>query len=146
MKDDKLVLISGSGRGLGASIAESFANKGYKVAINYFKSEKQAHALADKLFSSKFNSILISLIFLGSALIIFVIFAVELGILNPPFSAHIPITVVIQLQRADDTKSVGAKACPFPLLSVGASVVILSFESKCVDTVLKFPMYLFSIE
>ena len=30
MKDDKLVLISGSGRGLGASIAESFANKGYK--------------------------------------------------------------------------------------------------------------------
>ena len=52
MKDDKLVLISGSGRGLGASIAESFANKGYKVAINYFKSEKQAHALADKLGSN----------------------------------------------------------------------------------------------
>ena len=51
MKDDKLVLISGSGRGLGASIAESFANKGYKVAINYFKSEKQAHELADKLGS-----------------------------------------------------------------------------------------------
>jgi 3-oxoacyl-[acyl-carrier protein] reductase len=49
MKDNKLVLISGSGRGLGASIAESFANRGYKVAINYCKSEKQAHELADKL-------------------------------------------------------------------------------------------------
>ena len=44
------------------------------------------------------------------------------------------------------TKSVGEKASPFPLLSSGASVVILSPEFKWVETVLKSPIYLFSIE
>ena len=38
---NKLVLVSGAGRGLGASIAESFVNSGYKVAINYFNSAKR---------------------------------------------------------------------------------------------------------
>ena len=32
---NKLVLISGSSRGLGAAIAKSFSNNGYEVAINY---------------------------------------------------------------------------------------------------------------
>ena len=45
----KLVLISGAGRGLGASIAESFVNSGYKVAINYFNSSKEAADLSRKL-------------------------------------------------------------------------------------------------
>ena len=52
MNDDKLVLISGSGRGLGASIAESFVNSGYKVAINYFNSAKEAEDLSRKLGDS----------------------------------------------------------------------------------------------
>ncbi len=45
----KLVLISGSGRGLGASIAKSFINKGYMVAINYSKSKEKAEKLAQDL-------------------------------------------------------------------------------------------------
>ena len=48
----KLVLISGAGRGLGASIAESFVNSGYKVAINYFNSAKEAEDLSKKLGDS----------------------------------------------------------------------------------------------
>ena len=49
---NKLVLISGAGRGLGASIAESFVNSGYKVAINYFNSAKEAEDLSRKLGDS----------------------------------------------------------------------------------------------
>ena len=45
----KLVLISGSGRGLGSSIARSFISSGYSVAINYMKSEEQAHNLSNEL-------------------------------------------------------------------------------------------------
>lgn len=45
----KLVLISGSGRGLGSSIARSFVNAGYSVAINYMKSGKQADNLSNEL-------------------------------------------------------------------------------------------------
>ena len=48
----KLVLISGAGRGLGASIAESFVNSGHKVAINYFNSSKEAADLSRKLGDS----------------------------------------------------------------------------------------------
>ena len=46
---NKLVLVSGAGRGLGASITESFVNSGYKVAINYFNSSKEAEDLSRKL-------------------------------------------------------------------------------------------------
>ena len=45
----KLVLISGSGRGLGSSIARSFISSGYRVAINYMKSEEEAHNLSNEL-------------------------------------------------------------------------------------------------
>lgn len=45
----ELVLISGSGRGLGASIAKSFVNNGYMVAINYYKSKEKAEKLAQEL-------------------------------------------------------------------------------------------------
>ena len=48
----KLVMVSGAGRGLGASIAESFVNSGYKVAINYFHSAKEAEDLSRKLGDS----------------------------------------------------------------------------------------------
>ena len=49
---NKLVLVSGAGRGLGASIAKSFVNSGYKVAINYFNSAKEAEDLSRKLGDS----------------------------------------------------------------------------------------------
>tara|TARA_A100001035_G_scaffold19737_1_gene13418 strand:- start:61 stop:816 length:756 start_codon:yes stop_codon:yes gene_type:complete len=45
----KIVLISGSSRGLGASLARSFINNNFLVAINYFKSEKEAKSLSDEL-------------------------------------------------------------------------------------------------
>ena len=48
---NKLVLISGSSRGLGAAMAKSFSEAGYKVAINYFKSEKAAKELSERLLS-----------------------------------------------------------------------------------------------
>ena len=44
-----LVLISGSGRGLGSSIARSFVKNGYSVAINYNESKSKAEALANEL-------------------------------------------------------------------------------------------------
>ena len=46
---NKLALISGSSRGLGAAIAKSFSNNGYEVAINYFNSKDKAIALSDEL-------------------------------------------------------------------------------------------------
>ena len=46
---NKLVLISGSSRGLGAAMAKSFSEAGYKVAINYFNSEKEAKDLSETL-------------------------------------------------------------------------------------------------
>ena len=49
---NKLVLVSGAGRGLGASIAKSFVNSGYKVAINYFNSAKEAEDLSRRLGDS----------------------------------------------------------------------------------------------
>ena len=53
----ELVLISGSGRGLGASIAKSFLNNGYMVAINYYKSKEKAEKLAQELGSLTIKSI-----------------------------------------------------------------------------------------
>ena len=45
----ELVLVTGSGRGLGSSIAKSFIDNGYKVAINYFKSKDKAENLSKEL-------------------------------------------------------------------------------------------------
>lgn len=44
----KLVLVTGSGRGLGSSIAKSFVDNGYKVAINYYKSKDKAENLSQE--------------------------------------------------------------------------------------------------
>lgn len=46
---DQIVIVSGAGRGLGASIAAAFAREGAKVAINYRSSRAQAEALAAEL-------------------------------------------------------------------------------------------------
>jgi 3-oxoacyl-[acyl-carrier protein] reductase len=46
---EQVVLITGAGRGLGSSIAESFAREGAKVAINYRNSREGAELLSTKL-------------------------------------------------------------------------------------------------
>ena len=42
----KNVLITGASRGIGAACAKAFAAEGYKVFVNYNKSEKQAELVA----------------------------------------------------------------------------------------------------
>jgi 3-oxoacyl-[acyl-carrier protein] reductase len=46
---DMTVLITGAGRGLGASLARAFVREGARVAINYRHSKAQAEALAAEL-------------------------------------------------------------------------------------------------
>ena len=46
---NKTVLITGASRGIGACAARAFAAEGCKVAVNYFKSEKEAVRLADEI-------------------------------------------------------------------------------------------------
>lgn len=47
--DEQTVLITGGGRGLGASIAAAFAGEGARVVIDYRTSKDAAEALADRL-------------------------------------------------------------------------------------------------
>jgi len=47
--NEQVVLISGASRGLGATIARSFAREGARVVVNYYESEDDAHALAETL-------------------------------------------------------------------------------------------------
>jgi len=46
---DKVVLVTGGGRGLGAGIARRFAQTGAKVSVNYFHSADQAESLATEI-------------------------------------------------------------------------------------------------
>ena len=59
----------------------------------------------------------------------------------PSLFAYMPIRVIIQLERAAVTVSVGEKAFPFPLLSIGASVIKLCSEAVCVTSVRRSPRY-----
>ncbi len=52
--DKKVVLITGSSIGLGASIAEKFASNNYNVVINYLTHEKEALKLKNNL-EEKYN-------------------------------------------------------------------------------------------
>lgn len=47
--DEQTVLITGGGRGLGASIAAAFSGQGARVVIDYRNSKDAAEALADRL-------------------------------------------------------------------------------------------------
>ena len=46
-----ICLVTGSSRGLGKEIIKKFAREGFKVIINYNKSEKDAYKLADEIGS-----------------------------------------------------------------------------------------------
>lgn len=47
--NDKVALVTGSGRGIGAAIAEEFASIGCNLILNYFTSEKETLVLKEKL-------------------------------------------------------------------------------------------------
>jgi 3-oxoacyl-[acyl-carrier protein] reductase len=47
--DEQTVLVTGGGRGLGASIAAAFAGQGARVVIDYRTSKEAAEALANRL-------------------------------------------------------------------------------------------------
>jgi NAD(P)-dependent dehydrogenase (short-subunit alcohol dehydrogenase family) len=48
-EEKKVILITGSSRGIGAALARSFAEKGYAVAINYLKSDRAAGKLKEAI-------------------------------------------------------------------------------------------------
>ena len=45
MEKPKVILVTGSSRGIGAGLVINFARKGYKVVINYSKSDGEANQL-----------------------------------------------------------------------------------------------------
>jgi NAD(P)-dependent dehydrogenase (short-subunit alcohol dehydrogenase family) len=49
MINNKVVLITGSSRGIGANLLENFAKKNFNVVINYSKSEREAVELLEKI-------------------------------------------------------------------------------------------------
>ncbi|MBR2240642.1 MAG: 3-oxoacyl-ACP reductase FabG [Clostridia bacterium] len=49
MNQNKVVIVTGSSRGIGANIVEELASVGYKVILNYNKSEKLAMQIKEKL-------------------------------------------------------------------------------------------------
>jgi len=51
MSSQKVVIITGAGRGIGAATARLFASKGYAVCINYKSNSKSAHTLAESIIS-----------------------------------------------------------------------------------------------
>lgn len=49
MSQNKVLFITGSGRGIGSAIAKKFASIGYDLVLNYFTSEKETMELKEKL-------------------------------------------------------------------------------------------------
>jgi 3-oxoacyl-[acyl-carrier protein] reductase len=47
--EKRVILITGSSRGIGANLIQNFAKSSYKVAINFSKSEKEATALYNEV-------------------------------------------------------------------------------------------------
>lgn len=52
MFKDKVVLVTGSSRGIGAATIEEFASRGCNVVINYVNNEKDALKLRDKIINN----------------------------------------------------------------------------------------------
>ncbi len=51
MSTQKVVVITGAGRGIGAATAQLFANKGYAVCINYKSNSESANQLAEAIIA-----------------------------------------------------------------------------------------------
>ena len=49
MADSRVILVTGSSRGIGAGLVTGFANKGFRVAINYSKSAGEANTLSREI-------------------------------------------------------------------------------------------------
>lgn len=49
---DKVILVTGSSRGIGASIAQSFAKEGALVVVNYLQSEEAAEKVVNECKNS----------------------------------------------------------------------------------------------
>jgi len=47
--ENKIAVITGSDRGIGAAIANAYAGEGAKVVITYFKQRKKAQEVAKKI-------------------------------------------------------------------------------------------------
>ncbi len=47
--ENKVVLVSGSGRGIGSSIAQHFASLGADVVVNYFRNREPAEVIAESI-------------------------------------------------------------------------------------------------
>ncbi|MDX9961025.1 MAG: 3-oxoacyl-ACP reductase family protein [Aliarcobacter sp.] len=58
INDKKVVLITGSSRGIGRALAIGYAKNGYKVVVNYHNSEKEAQEVISEI--KKFNGIAIA--------------------------------------------------------------------------------------
>ena len=64
---DKVVIVTGGSRGIGASIVKTLARKGYNIILNYNKSEKIAEQIKKELeeknidFNMNFNSIKVNM-------------------------------------------------------------------------------------
>ena len=52
MFNNKVVIVTGGSRGIGASIVKELANSGYNVVLNYNKSEDAAKQIKEELISS----------------------------------------------------------------------------------------------
>ena len=50
--EDRVCIVTGSSRGIGASIAESLALDGYKVVVNYRDNDAKANEILLKIFSN----------------------------------------------------------------------------------------------
>ena len=46
------VLVTGGAGGIGGAVCREFAAAGYKVAINYFKSEESANKIVDEILEA----------------------------------------------------------------------------------------------
>ena len=56
---NKVVLVTGSAKGIGAAIIEELASAGYDCVINYNTSEKEAFELYEKIKAYNINSLVI---------------------------------------------------------------------------------------
>ena len=55
---DKVVIVTGGSRGIGASIVKTLARKGYNIILNYNKSEKIAEQIKKELEEEKITTLM----------------------------------------------------------------------------------------